>query len=133
MRLGIEACFAGHWGVPPVLAQGTEALCREAADLFPGIVAAAVKHGEARDRAAGPAPAAGRQLTARKVREAVAKARSGAFAPYKPALPMTVTVRMNTPEAAEKAAKKPAVRRLDELTVEGRVERQCDVVKWILE
>ena len=44
---------------------------------------------------------------------------------------MTVTIRMNTVEAAEKAVARPGVRRVDDHTVEGTVERQCDVVKWI--
>ena len=48
------------------------------------------------------------------------------------ALPMTVTIRMKTAELADISAKKPRVRRIDEYTVEGKVDRQCDVVKWIL-
>ena len=132
-ELGIEACFAGHWNVPPIMAQGTEALCREAEDLFPGIVVAGVKHGETHDRAAGLDADSARRLTGRRVCEAVGKARNKRFTPYKPGLPMTLRVRMHTAGSAEEAAKKPAVKRLDELTVEGTVERQCDIVKWILE
>jgi hypothetical protein len=44
---------------------------------------------------------------------------------------MTVTIRMVSLEAAEKAAARPGVQRIDEYTVEGRVTQQCDVVKWI--
>jgi D-amino peptidase len=130
---GIEACFAGYWNVPPIMAQGTEAACREAEKLFPGIVTAGVKHGASHDLCAGLDPESARQLTGHKIREAVEKARAGRFAPYKPVLSMTVTVRMKTAEAADKAALKPAVHRVDELTVEGTVDRQCNVVKWILE
>ena len=28
-EIGIETCFAGHWGVPLILAQGDEAMCKE--------------------------------------------------------------------------------------------------------
>ena len=45
---------------------------------------------------------------------------------------MTVTVRMKTSQEAEAAAQKPEVQRIDEYTVEGHVDRHCDVVKWIL-
>lgn len=129
---GIEACFAGHWNVPPIMVQGTEAVCREAEELFPGLVTASVKRGESHDRCAGLDPDSARLLTGHKVREAVEKARARRFAPYKPKLPITVTVRMKTTDAADKAAMKPAVHRVDEHTVEGTVDRQCDVVKWIL-
>jgi len=64
--------------------------------------------------------------------EAVAKVRARRFPPYKPTLPMTVTLRLASAKAAEAATRKPGVRRVDEYTVECRVERQCDVVKWIV-
>ncbi len=131
-EIGIEACYAGHWDIPTILVQGDEAACREAEALFPGVVTAAVKRAETSERCVGLDPAAARQLTADKVAEAVARARAGLIKPYKPALPMTVTVRMKTAAAAEKAAQRPAVQRVDECIVQGRVERQCDVVAWIL-
>jgi D-aminopeptidase len=79
----------------------------------------------------GPDPENARRLTAQKVIEAIEKARTDHFAPYQPDLPMTVTIRMRTMEAADAAAQKPGVERLDETTVSKRVERQCDVIKWI--
>jgi D-amino peptidase len=131
-ELGIEACYAGYWDIPPILAQGTRAACKEAEELFPGIVTADVKHAENRDLCTGLDPDSARKLTAQKVGEAINKARSGQLGPYKPTLPMTVTIRMRTAESAEKASQKPQVKRIDEYTVEGRVDRQCDVVKWII-
>ena len=38
--------------------------------------------------------------------------------PFRPALPMTVAIRMTKPQKAEAAAERPGVRRLDEFTVE---------------
>ena len=35
-------------------------------------------------------------------------------------------------DGAAKAARKPGVLRIDNHTVEARVGRQCDVVKWLL-
>ena len=51
--------------------------------------------------------------------------------PYKPTLPMTVTIRMRTMDAAAKAAMRNGMARLGDHTVEARVGRQCDIVKWI--
>ena len=62
---------------------------------------------------------------------AIAKLRAGEMRPYKPRLPMTVTIRMATMEAAAKAAERPGVQRLDDHTVEARVGRQAGIVKWI--
>jgi len=131
-EIGIEACYAGYFGVPVVLVQGEELGCREAEALLPGVVTAAVKRAVSRDLSTGPDAESARRLTARKVAEAVAAARSRLVKPYKPALPITVTIRMRQPESAAAAAKKPNVKQTDELTVECRVERHCDVVKWIV-
>lgn len=131
-EMGIEACFAGHWDIPVAMMQGDEAACSEAEEQFPGIVTACVKRAESRDFCTGPHPESARRLTAQKVAEAVEKLRAERCKPFQPALPMTVTVRMRLAENAEAAAKKPGVQRIDEFTVEGRVERRCDVVKWII-
>jgi len=131
-EIGIEACYAGYWNIPPIMVHGTIAVCKEAAKLFPGIVTADVKHAESHDLCSGLDADSAHLLTAQKIGEAIGKARAGQLGPYKPMLPMTVTIRMKTAELAEAAAKKPQVRRIDEYTVEGKIERQCDVVKWIL-
>jgi hypothetical protein len=44
---------------------------------------------------------------------------------------MTVTVRFKTVEAADAAAQKTGAQRVDEHTIERRVDRHCDVVKWL--
>jgi len=131
-EMGIEACFAGHWGIPVILAQGDEAACREAERMFPGIVTACVKRSVNAETCAGPDPALARRLTAEKVTEAVQKLRAGGCRAFEPTLPMTVTIKMATVELADAAVKTSGVERKDELTVEGRVERRADVVKWII-
>jgi len=131
-EMGIEACFAGHWGIPVILAQGDEHACREAEGMFPGIVTACVKHATGRDTCEGPDAATARRLTAEKVAQAVARLRAGGCQPFQPALPMTVAIRMASVEKAEAAAQRPGVARLDDRTVEARVARHCDVVKWIV-
>jgi D-amino peptidase len=130
-EIGIEACFAGSFGVPLLLVQGDEAGCREAERQFPGVVTAAVKRAESHDRCSGLDAESARRLTAQKVAEAIQKARSRRPAPFKPSLPMRVTLWMTSAAGADTMAAKPHARRIDAETVEWVVERQCDVVKWI--
>lgn len=130
-EIGIEACYAGHWDVPLIYVEGDEAACDEARRLFPGVVTVAVKQAETAELASGMDQVSAHREVARKVAEAIEKARTRQLRPYKPALPMTVTVRMRTMDGAAKAGKRPGVLRLDDHTVEARVGRQCDVVKWL--
>jgi D-amino peptidase len=131
-EIGIEACYAGHWDVPLMLVQGDEAACYEARRQFPGVVTAIVKRDESPESCIGLDPGAAHKELARKVAEAIEKVRTGQLRPYKPRLPMTVTLRMRTMDGAAKAAQRPGVLRIDDHTVEARVGRQCDVVKWLL-
>jgi D-amino peptidase len=130
-EMGIEACFAGHWAVPVCFAQGDQAACREAEAMFPGIVTACVKRAVDRGKCIGLEPDEARKLTAQKVAEAIGRLRAGKCRPFRPTLPMTVTIRMVEAAKAEEASKSPGVERIDTYTVQGRVERHCDVVKWI--
>jgi D-amino peptidase len=130
-EIGIEACFAGYWEVPLILVQGEEAGCREAETQFAGVLTAAVKRAESHDLCCGLDAETARRLTGEKVAEAIGKARTDRPAPYKPSLPMQVTVRLTSAAAADAASAKPGARRTDDQTVEWVVERQCDVVKWI--
>jgi D-amino peptidase len=131
-EMGIEACFAGHWDVPVALAQGDQAACREAEAQFPGVVTAAVKRAESPDLCSGPDAESARRLTAQKVVEAAARLRAGACQPFRPDLPMTVAVTLASAERAAEVAARPGVERVDDDTVQARLERHCDVVKWVL-
>ena len=131
-EMGIEACFAGHWDVPVIFAQGDDAGCREAEAMFPGIVTAPIKRAVEADTCTGLEPAAARGLTAAKMAEAVEALRADHCRPFQPNLPMTVTITMTTAQKAESTAEKPNVSRVDEHAVECRVERYCDVVNWIV-
>jgi len=118
--------------VPLILVQGDEAGCQEASEQFPGVVTAAVKRAISEDLCEGLDEEEARRLTAARVAEAIAGLRRRPPAPFKPALPTTVTVRMHSAAATERATGRPTVQRVDELTVQGRVDCQCDVVKWLL-
>ena len=130
-EIGIEACFAGHWDVPLIHVQGDEAACEETRRQFPSVVTTAVKHGTT-DSCTGLSPEAARRETTRGIKQSIENLRAGKMRPYKPTLPMTVILRMRTMDAAARAAQRPGVLRLDDHTVEARVGRQCDVVKWLL-
>jgi D-amino peptidase len=129
-EIGIESCFAGHWDIPFALVQGDAAVCQETREMFPDVVTAEVKRAIGRDQCVGLDPAAGRRLTGQRIAEAIELLRAGRQEPFKPRLPMTVSVEMRTIEQAEAMARRPGVRLLPPLTVETELERQCDVVKW---
>lgn len=129
-EIGIESCYAGNWNIPVIMVQGDEATCIEAEELLPGIVTAVVKHAVSYEKAEGPDPQAARDLTARKVKEAIDKLKSGGeFTVYKPTLPMTVSVRLKTTEAAEKLSGRFGTMLKDPYTAEETVDRHCDVMK----
>jgi len=132
-EIGIETCYAGHWDIPLIFAQGDEAACYEVRTQFPGVVTAAVKRGGTNpELCTGLNPDSARRETARRIGEAIENLRAGKMRPYKPTLPMTITLRMRTMDGAAKAAQRPGVLRVDDHTVEARVGRQADVVKWLL-
>ena len=132
-EMGIEACFAGHWDIPVIFAHGDETACAEAVRQFPWIVTSVVKWGmDWHESCNGMDVEKAHQQTAAKMKEAIEKLKRGECRPYKPTLPMTVRVQMNTIEGAVKAAQLPGVLRIDDHSVEARVGRQCDVVKWLL-
>jgi D-amino peptidase len=131
-EMGCEACFAAQWDVPVLLAQSDEAGCREAATQFPGAITVPVKRAIDEEHCEGPAAADARAFTARRVAEAVRRVRAGRFPPpFKPALPLTIRLQLTDAAAAGAAARRRGVRRLDDCTVECRVERHGDVIKWI--
>jgi D-amino peptidase len=127
----MESCFAGHWDIPLMLMQGDEAACAEAEDQFPGVVTACVKRAVSHDLCTGLDAQAARELTAIRITEAIERLRSAKPRPFKPTLPMTITIRMASVQAADKAATRPGVQRINEHTVGGRAERHCDVVQWV--
>lgn len=131
-EMGIESCYAGHWNIPVIMMSGDDAACREAEQQFPGIVAAQVKKAEAFDRASGLDPEAGNELVASKVKEAIKKLKEGgSFTTYKPTLPMTVTLRVSTREIAQRLSDRYGAKMIDSLTLEGVVDQQSDVIKWL--
>lgn len=130
-EMGCESCFAAHWDIPFIMMHGDESACREAEGMFPGITTAAVKKAVNPELCTGLDPEAAHKLVAARIAQAIENLRAGKCKPFKPALPMTITIRMVKAEFAEAAAQKPTVERVDELTIQGHAERHCDVMKWL--
>jgi D-amino peptidase len=131
-EMGIESCYAGHWNIPVIMMSGDAAACREAEQQFPGIISAEVKKAESFDRATGLEPEAARELVAVKVKEAINKLKEGgSFTIFKPTLPMTVTLRVSTREIAQRLSDRYGATMIDSLTLEGVVDQQSDVIKWL--
>ena len=131
-EIGIEACYAGHWGVSLIMVQGDTYCCREAEEQFPGVVTSAVKQGLSRYKARGMAPALAHKQTSEKIAQAVALARKKILKPYKPALPMRIRFTAMSTSDCERHASQPGVTRIDGRTLEGVVQQQCDVMRWLI-
>jgi D-amino peptidase len=131
-EIGIETCYAGHWDVPLVMVQGDEACCEEAEEQFPGVVTAAVKKAIEYNKAVGPPLEEARRITAEKISEAVDKIRNDKFKPFKPKLPMTIHLTLDSPEATERIVSKPDIQRIAENKIGVIVERQCDILTKIV-
>ena len=130
-EMGIEACYAGHWGIPVIMAHGDEHACREAEAQFPGIVTSEVKKAVSYDEAAGMDAESARRLTAEKIVEAIENVKAGTVHPFAPSLPMTVTIRMYEAKFVEKVLQKfPTVECIDDVTIRGVVDRLSEVLAW---
>ena len=131
-EMGEESCYAAHWGVPLIYTHGDETFVEEARSTYPWIEAVAVKRALDADHAEGPDLATAHRLVAEGIRRSIEKLRDGRCKPFAPKLPMTVRVRMKDPADAEEAFSKcpETIERVDEHTLQGTVERYCDVLKW---
>jgi len=129
-EMGIESCFAAHWNVPLLMTHGDETFCEEVQATYPGVLAVPVKRAIDHDHCTGPELETAHKRLADGVAQAVANLRAGKCRPFAPKLPMTVTLQLKNADDAETSAKKPTVERVDEFTIQGHVERYCDVMKW---
>jgi D-amino peptidase len=127
-EIGIEAAWAGHYGVPVVAVTGDEAACREARELFGEVECAVVKWAVGRNRARCLSLARAHQA----VREAVGRALAdlSRFRPYQPELPATCRLTLYRSDMADEMAARPGTRRIDARTVERTAESLLDICSW---
>ena len=110
---GINAALAGYFGVPVTLVTGDDRVCREAADLIPGIVTAPVKHARTRFSARCLHPQAACALIRARAEEAV----RAKVEPLVLAQPVTLELSFLHSGQAEAVAGLPGVEMLDPVTV----------------
>lgn len=123
---------AGQAGVPCVFLAGDWAAAEEAKALAPGIETAVVKEGlvEVGSLRQAPMISLAPERARAVIREAACRAmhKIGAVAPFQPAPPFLVRTRFVEAKFAEQVAKRPGVRRLDDVTVEKDCGAEIDLL-----
>lgn len=116
-EIGLEALWAGCFGVPILLVTGDEAVCGEARALLgEGIETAAVKKGAGRLLARVVAPEVSRRMILDAAEKAVKKA--GTLAPFRLPGPYEVELTLNRLEGVENKLKlSPAAKRVGAYTL----------------
>jgi D-amino peptidase len=127
-EIGIEAAYAGHFGVPVIAVSGDEAAVREAQALLGPVEGAVVKWGIGRNRARCLSLPNAHQA----IRDAVARAlvSIGDKKPFQPDLPATVELTLYRSDMADAYAAKPGVERIDARTVRRQVGSLLDICHW---
>jgi len=127
-EIGIEAAYAGHFGVPVIAVSGDEAAVREAQALLGPVEGAVVKWGLGRNRARCLALPAAHQA----IRDAVARAIGSIdqMAPFQPELPAVVELTLYRSDFADAYAAKPGVERVDARTVRRTASSLLEIYHW---
>ncbi len=128
-EIGIEAAYAGHFGVPVVLVSGDEATAREARALLgPEVETPVVKWALGRNRARCLPPAVARQ----RITEAAARAVAGAgrCRPFRPSIPATIELTLYRTDYAEEYLARAGVERADSRTIRVKVNSLVDIHRW---
>lgn len=127
-EIGIEAAFAGHYGVPVVMVSGDAATAAEARETSGEVETAVVKWGLGRNRARCLHPVQARQMIRQTAAHAVARA--DAFRAYQPKLPGVVELTYYRTDMADEVAQRPCIERVDARTVRRRLASMLDVHLW---
>lgn len=114
-EIGVEAAYAGHFGVPVIMVSGDDKTAVEARALLGEVECAVVKTGLSRNRARCLAPADAHALLRAAVQRALGS--PGRFRPFRPTLPAVVEVTYARSDYADEAAAKPGCERVDGRTV----------------
>jgi D-amino peptidase len=127
-EIGIEAAYAGHFGVPVIAVSGDEAAVREAQELLGAVEGATVKWGVGRNRARCLSLPHAHQA----IRNAVARALASIdrMRPFQPQLPAAVELTLYRSDMADAYAARPGVERLNARTVRRTVQSLLDICHW---
>ena len=130
-EIGQFAAMAGHFGVPVVMLSGDRAATVEAKRLLGAIEVASVKYGVGRQSAVCLAPKKARSLIHDAAMRGVKLSRK--IKPYRPRLPMVLTVRFTRADHADECAFKPGNRRLDARTVRRTVKDALHLFDFMMD
>ena len=122
------ALYNGALGLPLIFLSGEEAACREAEELIPWIVTAAVKVGLGRNSAISLAAPKARGLIEEKIQQAVARYRADPSPPLVWPGPFELEKRFFFTDEADAAAQQPGAERVDDQTVRLRGEDIREIV-----
>ena len=129
-EIGFEAAWAGHFNVPVIMVSGDETTAHEARATLGEVETAVVKWGIGRNRAKCLSLPQAHEIVRKTCAQAVRRAASKAFKPFKPALPGTIQLTLYRSDYADEYASKLGVTRVDARTIRRQVECWLDVVKW---
>jgi len=116
---GINAALCGHYGYPPLLVTGDEAVVREARTLLgPGLTSVAVKRGLSRYSARQIPPPRAQAMIEDGVKRALRNV--NAVKPYVPARPTTITIELSTVDSADQFRGRHGVEIVEPLKVVSR-------------
>jgi D-amino peptidase len=126
---GIEAAYAGHYGVPVIMVSGDAATASEARELLGDVECAVVKWGLCRNKARCMPVGKANELIRATAARAVQRAREKAFRPFRPALPATIEMTLYRSDYCERYVR-AGVERVDARTVRRTIESLEDVFRW---
>jgi D-amino peptidase len=121
-ELGQWALFCGGFGVPMIFLAGDDLACREAEELIPGIVTAAVKQSLARESAISLSPPTAHDLIRRKVRQAVKAHKKSPLPPLKFSPPYELEVCLKEESMAKPYLGSPNWEKVNDRTVRRRAD-----------
>lgn len=125
-EIGIEAAWAGHFGVPLIMVQGDKAATEEAARFFPGLTIVSVKEGIGRNRARCLSIEKAHDLIRKRAAEAVRSA--GNRKPFRPVCPAEVRLVFYRSDYADDWVTRTGVQRIDARTTQWMAKTALELI-----
>lgn len=113
-EIGLNAAVCGHFNVPVIMISGDQSACQEAEELLGAVEQAVVKQATGRMSAECLPP----EVSHQKIKESATIAvrnliESRASAPFRPQVPLRLTIQFAHSDMADRAAILPGAQRLD--------------------
>ncbi len=124
-EIGIEAAYAGYYGVPVIMVSGDEAATKEAKAQLGEVECAIVKWGIGCNRAKCLSLPKAYEIIRKATRKAITSIDT--FKPYKPSLPATVQLTLYRSDMADELASRTGVNRINARTVQRQVTSLLDI------